>query len=401
MSAAEDIVIDLSDYREGKGEAVPGDVQPQSGEPARPLHDFYDAASLAERSSLRSDPHWWGRLRAETDRYDAWASGVPTRAGDASTGDDAPFRVLTRTDLRAVPRVTWLIQGLVQTSGLIVLAGDGGVGKSAVAIDWGACVATGRDWHGRTVEAGNVLYVAGEGVEGIEDRLLAWEAVAKRQIPEERLHFVAEGFSLSKPDAVAYARQLVTERDYALVVLDTFSQLAIVESENDNAEVGRVLEQARAIRQARPGTTVLIVHHVSKGGRLRGASAIRNNADAVIVAKAAAGNTFHLTTEAAADGKQKNGPTEELDGFWLDAVTVAPGREGVVVKRGGNDPVTQSILAVVSDGQEHSSLDFQVALLAGTDAERKAIQRKLGALVRDGVLIRSGATKDARWRAAS
>lgn len=343
---------------------------------------------------------WEEKERARVERVLARSSGTApvdaaaATAADSLDPDNPPFVVLTRADIRAMPRVGWLIGGLVQTSGLVILAGNGGVGKSAVALDWSASIASARDWHGRKVRGGNVLYIAGEGVEGIEERLVAWESVTGVAIPEERLEFVAENFSLANKAAVDYAREVVKERHYSLVVLDTLSQLAGLENENDNAEMSRVMAQAKAIRQARPGTTVLIVHHSSKAGGVRGASTLRNNADAVIVALAdTSGVGFHLTTENTSDGKQKNGAAERLDGFWLDEAAGS-----VVVRRGGQ--TVQDILNLMADGAEYSGNDIWAGVNAlATAAEKKAIMRTVGDLVASGKLTHNGGkTTAARWR---
>lgn len=335
--------------------------------------------------------------RVDVETFDDGSSG----AVSSNASSNSPFMILTRTDLRRMPRVSWLVDGLIQTSGLVVLAGDGGIGKSAIAIDWAASLAAGRDaWHGKRVIAGgaSVLYVAGEGVEGVEDRLAAWEVWTGVSIPDERLEFVSEGFSLSDERA-AFAMELaVKERDYALVILDTLSQLSSVENENDNAELSKVLNVARGIRQARPGTTVLIVHHISKGGRVRGASAIRNNADAVIVARADGGvnvSTFSISTEHEHDGKQKNGPAETMDGFWLDSVA-----SGVVVKRGGSDAMGRAIDGVLADGLDHDGNEFYVACVAADDATKKVVRRRLQKLVDDGLVVVTGARQTTRWRRA-
>jgi hypothetical protein len=311
-------------------------------------------------------------------------------------GTSEAFTILSRADIRALPRVSWLVAGLVQTSGLIILGGDGGIGKSAIAIDWAASVATGRAWNGRAVRLGNVLYIAGEGAEGIESRLAAWESVAGVQIPDDRMSFVAEGFNLSNERAVEYAVEQVRAREYGLIIVDTLSQLASVTSENDNAELSKVLNQAKAIRLARPGASVVVVHHTGKGGRLRGASAIRDNADSVIVARETGTNLggFYLTTENEHDGKQKNGRAERIDGLWLDEVGGS-----IVVRMGGRDPLSQAILAVVADGAEHSGVEFYAACVAASVTEQKAVRRRLADLVASGNLTHNGAaTTAARWQ---
>src|SRR5947209_2819298 len=57
----------------------------------------------------------------------------------------------------------WLIEGLLPASSLAVLAGGSGVGKSFIALDIACSIASGIDWHGRSVMQGDVVYVAGEG----------------------------------------------------------------------------------------------------------------------------------------------------------------------------------------------------------------------------------------------
>jgi hypothetical protein len=372
------------------------------------LHEFFSAdemsideleQAVAERRQRDEDN------RSSTAAFWVVLEGRPStmtpETGAAAEYHDSatlpPFVILTRAELRALPPISWLIAGLVQTHGIVILGGDGGVGKTAVALGMAGSVATGTAWHGRSVEQGNVLYIAGEGAEGVDARLQAWEAVTSTTVPEDRMQFVSEGFSLSSTTAVDYAKAVVADNDYSLVILDTLSQLSSLESENDNAELAKVINRARAIRQARPGATVIIVHHTSKEGRLRGASVLRNNSDAVIIARSEASTGgFFLSTEPGVDGKQKNGPSEKLDGFWLDQVAGS-----VVVRRGGRDPIVQAITATAADGAEHSGAEFYFTCEANTDAKKKSVMRALGRLVDDGTLVHNGAaTTAARWRRA-
>ena len=65
---------------------------------------------------------------------------------------------------------------------------------------------------------------------------------------------------------------LIERENLGLVVIDTWSHFAPVESENDNAQVARA---ARSIgRIADAGAAVLVVHHMSKQGGSRGGTAL-------------------------------------------------------------------------------------------------------------------------------
>lgn len=308
---------------------------------------------------------------------------------------DGRFKIITRSELRARPRPAWIIDGILQGSGVVVLAGEPGLGKSFLCLDWAAHVATGRAWCGRKVRPGRVLYVAGEGIEFFPDRVDAWEVHNRAFVDDERLLFVEEGFSLSDPAAVGHMRRAVTEHEFDLVILDTLSQLSALESENDNAALAGVLNTARAIRQARPGTTVLIVHHVNKGerGRVRGASSIRGNADQIIVAKRHAGG-FLLSTETSDDGKSKNAKAWTLAGFGLR--DVAP--SAVVVHDEPEDKDRDAIMRVLAGGDWHAIGEIHSERGDVSEAASKRLRRRLEALIEAGEVIenhRQGRAK--RW----
>lgn len=327
------------------------------------------------------------------------ALGLPAPAATSVTAPAAPFRLISRSELRNRPKPEWLIEGLLQGSGVLVLAGQGGIGKSFLALDWSAHLATGRRWHGRTTKRARVVYVAAEGAEFFHDRLDAWEVHNRALVPDEGLLFVDSGFNLSDAAAVAHMRDLVAREAFDLIVLDTLSQLSAVESENDNAQLAAVIRQARAIREARPGASVLIVHHVNKSerGRVRGASAIRDNADTVIVARAD-GQGFALSTRPEDDGKMKNATAEYLAGFRLASVEASAviAREAPQVDLDG--AAIETVLAI--DGG-HPIGDFLAARGDASNATAQRIKRRLGKLVESGVVVAEGGTSDRRWSAVT
>jgi hypothetical protein len=88
---------------------------------------------------------------------------------------DKPRFDLIRADQLEFNEPEYLVDGLVETETLGLIFADPGAGKSFLALDIGASVATGRAFHGRPVRQGAVIYICGEGQNGIRRRLSAWE----------------------------------------------------------------------------------------------------------------------------------------------------------------------------------------------------------------------------------
>lgn len=327
---------------------------------------------------------------------------LPAPVVDIATGEpvetppeprERSFRVLTLSELRNRPRPTWLIDGLIQGAGVVMLAGDGGLGKSFLVVDWAARIATGTPWQGRAVKPGRVLYVLGEGAEFFPDRIDAWQREHGHKIDEDRFHVVDDPFSLSDPANVSDAVDLVAGDGYSLIVLDTLSQLGGIDNENDNAELAKVMRQAKAIRVAHPGATVLVVHHTSKAGSVRGASAIRDNVDTVLVATGTS-ESFTLSSHPEDGGKMKNAANVREHGFQLRAVAPAAVVARSVVEI---DPVAIAVNAVLDRGGEHGIREFLITYGEDSEAASKRIRRYLTSLVERGLAADSGTRQDKRW----
>lgn len=76
-------------------------------------------------------------------------------------------RVLTYSDMVAMPEPEWLIEGVIQKRSAAVMFGKSNSFKSFLAIDMALSVATGRVWQGQSVAHGRVLIVATEGANGV------------------------------------------------------------------------------------------------------------------------------------------------------------------------------------------------------------------------------------------
>lgn len=96
----------------------------------------------------------------------------------------------------------FLIEELFEVGELVVMFGPPGAGKSFIAIDMAACVATGKAFHGLKVEAGTVVYIAGEGHAGLARRRRAWELAHGVELGTSPLYFSTVSASLLDPDSI-------------------------------------------------------------------------------------------------------------------------------------------------------------------------------------------------------
>lgn len=232
-----------------------------------------------------------------------------------------PLVTHTLADLQEMPALSWIVQDVIPRNAVCILAGPGGIGKSALLIDLCLRVASGGRFLGRhKAQSGRVLYVAGEGAYGYGQRVQAARAAhGIETLPADTFTLVSDGFRLSERASVARLAEFVAEHSIDLVVLDTLSSLATITAENDNAEAARLVAAAQTIARARDGVSVILAHHVPKDATNagpRGASAFRDNTDAVWILKGDR-HGFSMSSEAEHGGKLKDGPSRVIKGLSL------------------------------------------------------------------------------------
>lgn len=223
-------------------------------------------------------------------------------------------------ELLQQPPVEFLVDELIPRSGVVVVVGVTGVGKSYLAMDLSARIAHGMSsWMGSALAGhGAVVIVALEGGAGLAGRARAW----RKHHAEEKLKFpfvIAEpddDAAILSPAGVAQTRERVRmlaakHGRLALVVIDT-ATLATEGDENDAATWRAALRAAAQIAREHD-CVALLVHHprkaTSKPGIVepldlnaaRGSGAIVGNVDGVLGAEAI-GDCARLVSLKVKDG---------------------------------------------------------------------------------------------------
>lgn len=182
----------------------------------------------------------------------------------------------------------WLIKGMLEQDALALVFGPPAVGKSFLGVDWACSIATGRDYAGNAIKKrGPVLYIAGEGRNGLIRRFNAWSIRTGVSLAEAPLYLSTGPVSLCDFDAMQGANAAVEGisrkegEPPALIVIDTLARSFGPGDENSTQDMSVAVQALDALRAGR-GTTVLVVHHSGHGDprRGRGSMALKGALDA-------------------------------------------------------------------------------------------------------------------------
>ena len=211
----------------------------------------------------------------------AWADGA-AKAKPASLLDAMRSALLSPDDLESLPDPEWLIEGILPKSGMSVLYGSPGLGKTFLGLDWALRIGGGLDWFGRGGKQGVVLYVYAEGVYEFKNRCAAWVEANGGLLGPADVRFFPRAVPLLDDDWVTALTDLCRELEPSLVVFDTLARATAGGDENSAKDMGRAVAACDAIRDA-TGAAVMLVHHTGKDGlNYRGSSAIEGAADTML-----------------------------------------------------------------------------------------------------------------------
>lgn len=180
----------------------------------------------------------------------------------------------------------WLIKEWLPQGGFIMLHGEPASGKSFVALDMMLALSSGiGTWAGFKAKQAKVLYLCGEGFNGIPARLTAW--MQAHQGRDIGTFFMSSwALALDNKQEGLFAKNSIRTLPFKpdLIVIDTLNRF--YEGDENSAQEMRVFLDFVSELQQEFGSSVMIVHHtgVSKEaqGRARGSSALRGAVDTEI-----------------------------------------------------------------------------------------------------------------------
>lgn len=298
-------------------------------------------------------------------------------------------RLLTRSDLHALPKPQPLIDNVLDRGTTALLYGKWGTAKSFIGLDWGLSVAAGRNWQGRAVHQCRALYVAGEGAFGFKGRVDAWETGWHTKISDTDFALLPFPVNLTRPLEVANLAALIAWGGYSFVIIDTLARCMVGADENSAKDCGVAVDAMTRLLASTPGGrgVVLGAHHAGKDGEtMRGSSAFESGADTVYFSRRD-GAVIVLDRE-----KRKDGP--ELDHHELK-IDPIPGTASAVIsvhRGGGQTDRGERLLSTfvhhfAATGASKAELRLVAELAPAT------FHRALSDLVKTGALINTGTDK--------
>jgi hypothetical protein len=223
------------------------------------------------------------------------------------------------------------VQGVLVEEGAAVVYGESNAGKTFWTTDLALHVAAGKEWNGRRVEGGGVIYCVLEGGAGFRNRVAAWRSA--NYLDGAGIPFAAIPAGLNLLDPEADAPKLVQTIQAAkqqmgvpvkLIVIDTLSRAMAGGNENAPDDMGALVRNMDAIRTA-TGACVLFVHHSGKDAAkgARGHSLLRAAVDTEIEVVVCEGETKTATIV-----KQRELKKGDVFGFKLTVAELGTNRHG-------------------------------------------------------------------------
>jgi len=153
--------------------------------------------------------------------------------------------------------IDWLCKDILLRSGLTALAGPPKRGKSVKALRLSLAVATGDIFLERQCQQGKVCFFA------LEDNL-------KRLKVRSNTMGIGADMPISfyldiapLPDGLVQFREIITEDNYALVVVDTLLAAMVPGIKENEPIFGQTIEQLHSLANEL-GLSILIIHHFTK-----------------------------------------------------------------------------------------------------------------------------------------
>ena len=209
---------------------------------------------------------------------------TPTAVGESN--DYPSLKIMNRKQLAERPMKKWLIDQWLPEGSLACMYGPPSSGKTFMALDMGMSIQNNLMWHGHEVMPGKVVFMAGEGVDGLKSRIAAWEIAHGFSSLDAEFHVTGDVVNLLHHHTSDRLLSSFKESgEPGLVIFDTLNRYMVGGNENEASSMSDVFRTLREIIDE-TGTSILLIHHTGKDGRTeRGSNSLRATCDVMLAVK--------------------------------------------------------------------------------------------------------------------
>lgn len=367
-------------------------IWPDNDEPGRKF-----GAAIA--GALRSVASELDFIDPPEDKPEGWDAadepnpGTYLQAPSASAKPVLPF--VWFRDAKPNLEANDFVEGLLTSGSMSVIYGPSNCGKTFFVMDLALHVAWGREWRGKTVDRGAVVYLSLEGAQGVQNRMNAFRLHHEcRDLP-----FIAMPKPVNLLDDKADVEAVIQLVDYIahetglpvrMVIVDTLSRAIAGGNENSSEDMTALIGNCDRIRHA-TDAHLCIVHHSGKDEAkgARGHSSLRAATDTEIEIK----RDPEVTRSIVKVVKQRDLEADDPLAFTLKSVNLGTNRRGkpvtscVVLDAG--ETITLGRFQGLS-GKEREALEVLCDLI-----ENRSIDPETGEISAVPVPVFTGDWKDA------
>jgi hypothetical protein len=242
------------------------------------------------------------------------------------------IRLLPFSEIRLGKQRRYLVKGLIPRIGLTVVWGPPKSGKSFWTFDVAMHVALDRQYRGRRIHTGPVVYCAFEGQSGLEARVQAFRQrfLTDHEQPPFYLVPVTLDLIADHPTLIAAIKDALGDEQPVMINLDTLNR-SLRGSESRDEDMTAYIRATDAIREAFD-CTVVIVHHCGiDGTRPRGHTSLTGACDAQLSVIRDGADNVIVTVE-----EMKDGPNGAVIASRLEQVPVGVDEDG--------EPITSCVV---------------------------------------------------------
>ncbi|MGY3108560.1 AAA family ATPase [Bradyrhizobium sp. LM6.9] len=285
-----------------------------------------------------------------------------------------------KADLKERFTITWfddvdqstakeeILQGVLGAGEFSLFVAKPGTGKSVLVGDIGCHIAAGREWHGRKVKQGLVVFFAAERRKLTERRVAAW----RKTHGVSGIPFAVVGGKLDLTSGAIDAKALAAtigaleERSTykcVLIILDTVTRTFGPGDQHQSRDMQRYVQSVDELTRA-TGAHVAAIHHSGwEGDRGKGAIDLDGAIDVSFVVNvqvSGLSKVFTLSCTGANDGEE--GP---VTSFRLESVELGTDSDG---------NVTTAPVVVQVDPAKHDGSNLKGNAGKAFDSLERAIQ---------------------------